>query len=126
MRALLDTSVLIGAAGPGDLEGAISAASLAELHFGVLVAADPVERGRRAQRLGVVEATFEPFPIDAAVAREWGRLAAAVVQRGGRPRRRTMDLAIAATANVTGVPLITHNVADFKIVADLVDVRAAA
>jgi predicted nucleic acid-binding protein len=37
-----------------------------------------------------------------------------------------MDLAIAATANLAGVPLITHNVADFKIVADLVDVRAAA
>jgi hypothetical protein len=29
---VLDTSVLIGAEGPGDLEGAISAASLAELH----------------------------------------------------------------------------------------------
>lgn len=126
MRALLDTSVLIGAAGPCALEGAISAASLAELHFGVLVASDPVERGRRAQRLGVVEATFEPFPIDAPVAREWGRLAAAVIARGGPPRRRTMDLAIAATANVAGVPLLTHNVADFKIVADLVDVRAAA
>jgi toxin FitB len=125
MRGLLDTSVLIGAVGPGDLEGAISAASLAELHFGVLVASDPVERGRRAQRLGVVEATFEPIPIDAAVAREWGRLAAAVVDRGGRPRRRAMDLAIAATANVAGVPLFTHDVADFKIVADLVDVRAA-
>ena len=38
MRALLDTSVLIGADDPGDLDGAISAASLAELHFGVLVA----------------------------------------------------------------------------------------
>ena len=126
MRALLDTSVLIGAAGPGDLDGAISAASLAELHFGVLVASDPVERGRRAQRLGVVEATFEPLPIDAAVAREWGRLAAAVAERGGRPRRRAMDLAIAATANVAGVPLITHDVADFQLVADLVDVRAAA
>src|SRR4051794_13322087 len=126
MRALLDTSVLIGAADPGALAGAISAASLAELHFGVLVASDPVERGRRAQRLGVVEATFEPFPIDAAVAREWGRLAAAVDERGGRPRRRTLGLAIAATANVAGVPLITHNIADFKIVADLVEVRAAA
>jgi predicted nucleic acid-binding protein len=124
VRALLDTSVLIGATSPGDLEGAISAASLAELHFGALVARDADERGRRAVRLGVVEATFDPLPVDAAVAREWGRLAAAVVERGGQPRRRAMDLAIAATANVAGVPLMTHNVADFELIADLVDVRA--
>jgi predicted nucleic acid-binding protein len=123
VRALLDTSVLIGAAVPGDLEGAISAASLAELHFGVLVAQNEVERGRRTQRLGVIEATFDPLPIDAPVAREWGRLAARIVERGGRPRRRAMDLAIAATANVAGVPLLTHNEADFNLVADLVDVR---
>jgi toxin FitB len=124
MRALLDTPVLIGAEQPGDLEGAISAATLAELHFGVLVAADPLERGLRAQRLGVIEATFDPLPIDAAVAREWGRLAATVVDRGGQPRRRAMDLAIAATANVAGVPLLTLNAADFRLIADLVDVRA--
>ena len=71
-RVLLDTSVLIGAHDPGDLEGAISAASLAELHFGTLLASDPDERARRAQRLGVIEATFEPLPVDAPVAREWG------------------------------------------------------
>jgi predicted nucleic acid-binding protein len=124
MRALLDTSVLIGAKAPADLEGAISAASLAELHFGVLVARDETERGRRAQRLGVIEATFDPLPIDAPVAREWGRLAAAIVVRGGRPRRRAMDLAIAATANVAGVPLLTDNEADFKLIDDLVQVRA--
>ena len=125
MRAILDTSVLIGATSPGDLEeGAISAASLAELHFGALVARDADERGRRALRLGVVEATFDPLPIDAAVAREWGRLAASVAERGGRPRKRAMDLAIAATANVAGVPLLTHNVTDFQLISDLVDVRA--
>jgi predicted nucleic acid-binding protein len=124
VRALLDTSVLIGSESPGDLEGAISAASLAELHFGALVGRDADERGRRAQRLGVIEATFDPLPVDAGVAREWGRLAARVVERGGRPRRRAMDLAIAATANVAGVPLVTHNVADFRLIADLVDVRA--
>ena len=123
MRALLDTSVLIGSQSPGDLEGAISAASLAELHFGVLVAPDPDERARRSLRLGVIEATFDPLPLDAAVAREWGRLAAAVTARGGRPRRRAMNLAIAATANVAGVPLVTHNVADFQLVEDLVRVQ---
>jgi toxin FitB len=121
MRALLDTSVLIGADEPGDLEGAISAGSLAELHFGALVAGDDDERARRALRLGVIESTFEPLPIDTAVAREWGRLAAAVQTRGGQPRRRALDLAIAATANVHSVPLLTHNSADFQIIADLVE-----
>ncbi len=124
MRALLDTSVLIADDGPDGLETAISAASLAELHFGVLVARDDDERARRAQRLGIVEATFHPLPFDAAVAREWGRLAAAVVSRGGQPRRRAVDLVIAATANAHNVPLLTHNVKDFHDIVDLVDVRA--
>ena len=121
-RILLDTSVLIGSADPGDLEGAISAASLAELHFGSLVARDPDERARRAQRLGVIEATFEPIPVDSPIAREWGRLAAAVAERGGQPRRRAIDLAIAATANRYEVPLLTADIADFAIIDDLVEV----
>jgi toxin FitB len=124
MRAILDTSVLIGAKQPDELEGAISSASLAELHFGVLVADDNDERARRGLRLGVIESTFEPLPVDASVAREWGRLAAAVRSRGGQPRRRAMDLAIAATATVHGVPLLTHDVGDFVLIDDLVDVRA--
>jgi hypothetical protein len=41
----------------------------------VQVAHDPDERARRGLRLGVIESTFEPLPIDAPVAREWGRLA---------------------------------------------------
>jgi len=125
VRAILDTSVLIGAEAPANVDGAISAASLAELHFGALVARDDAERARRVQRLGVVEATFDPLPVDADVAREWGRLAAAVAQRGGAPRRRTMDLVIAATANVHQVALLTRDVADLRIIDDMVDVRPA-
>ena len=124
MRALLDTSVLIGADDPGALEGAISAACLAELHFGVLVAHDDDERARRGLRLGVIEATFEPLAIDAAIAREWGRLAAAVLTRGGQPRRRALALAIAATANIHNVPLLTFDTSDFQLIDDLVDVRS--
>jgi predicted nucleic acid-binding protein len=115
--------VLIGAEAPGELEGAISAATLAELHFGVLVAGDDDERARRAQRLGVVEATFDPLPMDAAVGREWGRLAAAVAARGGQPPRRAIDLAIAATANVHRVPLLTRDIKDFSGLTDVVDIR---
>jgi toxin FitB len=123
-RVLLDTSVLLGAGVPVGVEAAISVASLAELHFGVLVATDPDERARRAQRLGVIEATFDPLPVDAAVAREWGRLAAAVAERGGQPRRRAVDLVIAATANVHDVPLLTADTADLAIIDDLVDAQA--
>jgi predicted nucleic acid-binding protein len=72
----------------------------------------------------VIEATFDPLAIDSAVAREWGRLAAAVTERGGQPRRRAADLAIAATANVHGVPLLTADTADLAIIDDLVRVQA--
>jgi toxin FitB len=123
MRALLDTSVLIGEQGPRDIEAAISVASLTELHFGVLLATDDDERAARTQRLGAIESTFDPLPISAEVAREWGRLAAAVRKRGGQPRRRAIDLAIAATANVHRVPLLTDNVDDFRLIEDLVDVQ---
>lgn len=123
MRALIDTSVLIGDESPPNVEAAISVASIAELHFGVLVAVDADERARRTARLGVIESTFDPLPITDHIAREWGRLSAAVSTRGGKPRRRAVDLVIAATANVHGVPLLTHNIRDFQIISDLVDVR---
>ena len=125
MRALLDASVLIGELPPpGDVEAAISVVSITELHFGVLVADDDDERARRTARLAVVEATFDPLPVSVEVARIWGRLAAAVTRRGGNPRRRQVDLAIAATAQVEGVPLLTENVADFQIIGDLIDARS--
>ena len=124
MRALLDTSVLIGDTAPEGIEAAVSVASIAELHFGVLVASDDDERALRTQRLGAIESAVDPLPITVEIAREWGRLAAAVRTRGGQPRKRTMDLAIAATANVHRVPLLTENLADFQTISDLVDARS--
>ncbi len=126
MRALLDTSLLISDTAPDGVEAAISVASIAELHFGVLITHDEDERAVRTQRLGAIESTFDPLPITAEVAREWGRLAAAVSTRGGQPRKRTMDLAIAATANVHKVPLVAENIGDFQIISDLVDAREPA
>ena len=124
MRALLDTSVLIGELPPlDDVEAAISVASITELHFGVLVCDDDDERARRTARLSVVEATFDPLPVSVEVARVWGQLAAAVARRGGNPRPRQIDLAIAATAQVEKVPLLTENIGDFQIIDDLVDAR---
>jgi toxin FitB len=121
---LLDTSVLIqGHSDPLD-QVAISAVSIAELHFGALVVSDDNVRAQRLQRLARIEETFLAFPFDTNVARECGRLYAALAKRGGKPRRHTFDLAIAATANVHGVPLLTLNAADFKLIDDLVDVRS--
>lgn len=123
---LLDTSVLI-AEQPVEagLSAAISAVSVAELHFGVLRSRDERQRAHRLTRLGLITSRFpSPLPVDDLVAREWGNLMAAVVARGGQPRRRAADLAIAATARVHGVPLMTANAKDFAIVDDLVDVRA--
>ena len=115
--------MLIAAEGPGDVEGAISAASLAELYFGTLRATTDDERARRVQRLGVIEATFDPLPSTRCGAR-MGATGRRRRRPGAQPRRRAIDLAIAATANVHRAPLLTHDVADFAVIDDLVDVRS--
>jgi toxin FitB len=126
MRAIVDTSVLISDdPGLAPEEASISVVSLAELHFGLLLARDPSERARRLRRLGFVEAEFDPIPIDAEIAREWGVLASLSVARGLQPRRRAMDLLIAATARVLDVPLITLD-QDLVPLADVLDVRTRA
>lgn len=128
MRLVLDTSILIGggwSAIPG-AEPAISAISIAELHFGLLIA-DAETRALRANRLGLIEARFpEPLPLDDRVARILGELQAAVAERGGQPRKRTADLAIAATAKANDAVLLTANAKDFKLIGDLVMVRTPA
>ena len=63
-RGLLDTSVLIARQDDADVaqslpqEVSISVATLAELHYGVLVAKDDIARQHRLRRLGVIEATL--------------------------------------------------------------------
>jgi predicted nucleic acid-binding protein len=52
----------------------------------------------------------------------YGRLASAVVDAGRQPRRRAMDLLIAATAHAHGARLCTRNAADFAGLEDLVDI----
>jgi predicted nucleic acid-binding protein len=126
VHAVLDTSVLIGDTGiPRGVQLSISVVSIAELHFGLLLANDDDTRARRLERLGLIEARFpDPLPVDDRVARAWGQLKATVARRGGSPRKRTADLAIAATARVHEAVLITANAKDLKLVEDLVDVRA--
>ncbi|WP_433802973.1 type II toxin-antitoxin system VapC family toxin [Actinomycetospora sp. CA-084318] len=113
MRAILDTSVLIGT-DVGELEGdlAISTVSLAELHYGVLVGRDRAVRGERLRRLTALRAAFDAIPVDDAVATSYGLLASAVAQAGRSPRPRGMDLLIAATAHAHAQRLYTRNAED--------------
>jgi predicted nucleic acid-binding protein len=124
MKVILDTSVLIAQQPlPPEFDVGISTVSLAELHFGLLKTQDPDERARRAAHLGRVEAGFSTHPLDGRVARALGQLQATVASRGGKPRARTADLAIAATALTLEAVLLTRNYKDFKLVDDLIDVR---
>ena len=101
---------------------AISAATLAELHFGVLVAGAPSIRAERLRRLSALQRQFDALPVDDAVAASYGQLAAAVVAAGRRPRTRAMDLLIAATAHAHGARLYTRNAGDLIGLDDLLDV----
>lgn len=123
MRALLDTSVVIASdVGPLDGELAISAITLAELHFGVLVAKERKVRAERLRRLLALQRNFDALPLDEAVAASYGQMAAAVVDAGRQPRARSMDLLIAATAHAHSAQLYTRNADDFQGLDDLIDV----
>jgi len=123
VRAILDTSVVIGTAvRPLDEELGISTITLAELHFGVLVAKGSTVRAERLRRLLVLQRRFDALPLDEAVAASYGQVAAAVVEAGRQPRARSMDLLIAATAHAHSARLYTRNPADFGGLDDLIEV----
>ncbi len=122
MKAILDTSVLIATdVPPLDGELAISSASLAELHFGVLVTADTAIRAERLRRLSYFQRTFDALPVDDDVAASYGQLAAAVAAVGRQPRSGVMDLLIAATAHAHSARLYTRNAIDLAGVEHLID-----
>jgi predicted nucleic acid-binding protein len=122
-RSVLDTSVLVASEIP-ELPGelAVSAASLAELHFGALVTDDPRVRAERVRRLVVIEHLYTPLPIDGEVARSYGHLASEVARAGREPRVRAMDLLIAATAHAHDAALVTRNSEDLRGVEHLVEI----
>jgi predicted nucleic acid-binding protein len=124
-RAILDTSVVIGPEmEPATGIVAISAVTLAELHFGVLVAKSTGIRAERLRRLSAIQRKFDALPVDDAVAASYGLLASAVVEAGRQPRRRTADLLIAATAHAHGAALYTRNADDFIGLDEHIDVIA--
>ena len=128
-RGLIDTSVVIDlelierADLPAEI--AVSAITMAELAAGPHATTDPAERARRQDRLQRAEATFEPLPVDTAVARACGRVYAAVGAAGRKARgRRAVDLCIAATAVAAGLPLYTRNLDDFAGLSEILEIVA--
>src|SRR5487761_1199770 len=105
---LLDTSVVIDwddaavmAALPE--ETAVCTITLAELAAGPHLASTSAERSRLQARLQQAEATFDPLPFDAAAARSYGQVVAAVGGVGRSHRPRIADLLIAAVAHANGL-----------------------
>ena len=126
-RGLIDTSVVIDLDAidierlPREL--AVSSMTMAELAAGPHATTDAAERARRQDRLQRAEATFEPLPVDANVARAYGRVYAVVVAAGRKARgRRTIDLLIAATAVAADLPLYTRNPDDFAGLSELLEI----
>lgn len=122
MRALLDTSFFIAhesgrPLGAADhvTETEISMVTVSELTLGVLVASDAT-RSARVATLVNVEATWEPIPIDAAVARQFAHTASALKQEGRRIG--LLDVMIAATAIVHDLPVVTQD-SDFSLIPGL-------
>ncbi|HEY1620096.1 MAG TPA: type II toxin-antitoxin system VapC family toxin [Streptosporangiaceae bacterium] len=125
-RGLVDTNILIlrnwidHAELPAEM--AISAITLAELSAGPHEVRrndeqdsydEYAERARRLDVLQRAENEFDPIPFDAEAARIYGRIAAAIIAAGRKPRRRIADLMIAATAIAEDLALYTTNPADF-------------
>ena len=134
-QGLLDTNILILRrwVDPAELpnEMAISAITLAELSAGPHQVRPNSEQstydehGERARRLDVLqraEHEFDPIPFGVEAARIYGRVTASVVAVGRKPRRRAIDLMIAATAIAEELPLYTTNPDDFDGLRNLLTV----
>jgi predicted nucleic acid-binding protein len=111
---LLDTTVLIEPI-PGVVDiTEISIVSVIELIAGINAATDETTRTARSARLDAVLAAYDPLPVDTQVAVAYRLVDALVRSKGRRPRARLADLLIASTAIAHGLPLVTHNPADFQ------------
>ncbi|MGH3273966.1 MAG: hypothetical protein ACRDNZ_06515 [Streptosporangiaceae bacterium] len=72
------------------------------------------ERARRLDVLQRAENEFDPIRFDAEAARVYGRMTAAVIDAGRKPRHRIADLMIASIAVVEELALYTTNPSDFS------------
>ena len=110
---LLDTSVFIALESGrplGELPErvAVSVVSVGELQLGVLAAADPGTRSRRADTLALARAA-DPLPISEAVMSSWARLVADCRAANVHRVVKLMDALIAATAIEHGLAVITQD-----------------
>jgi len=124
-RGIVDASILIEPPAETELPEAasVSAITLAELAAGVHATKDLRERAIRQERLQRVEATLEAIPFDAAAARSYGRVFAAVVAGGRKARgKRAVDPFIAATAAAADLPLYARNIDDFSGLEAVVEI----
>jgi predicted nucleic acid-binding protein len=78
----------------------------------------------RLARLSGLQRRFDPLPVDDSVAESYGRLAAKTVSHGRQPRRRAMDVLIAATAHAHSASLYTRNAEDLRGLEDLIEIVA--
>jgi predicted nucleic acid-binding protein len=113
VKGLLDTSVFIAAESGRPLdeqripeETAVSVVTLAELHAGVLAAADVDVRARRLATLDAV-GDIELIGIDESAARTWARMRVHLADSGRRVN--VNDLWIAAVAASRGLPVVTQD-----------------
>jgi len=100
----------------------ITAVTMAELHQGVVMTADPATKALRNEQLGAAIIEFTPLPFDGEAAARYGTLVALTMAAGRSPRPRRMDLMIAAIASVHGLPLYTRNAKDFRGLESLLEV----
>lgn len=100
----------------------ITAVTMAELHQGVVMTADPATKALRNEQLGAAIIEFTPLPFDGEAAARYGTLVALTMAAGRSPRPRRMDLMIAAIASVHGLPLYTRSAKDFRGLESLLEV----
>ncbi len=110
---LLDTSVFIARESQRPLdtgrlpeESAISAVTIGELRWGVLMAQDEDTRSRRLDTLSAVQ-RLEPVPVDERVAAAWASLRQRLKAAG--QRMEINDSWIAATAIAHRWPVVTQD-----------------
>ena len=84
----------------------MSVITIAELHAGVLAAADTDIRARRLATLESV-ADIHALAVDEAAARVWARMRVHLAQTGRRVR--VNDLWIAAVAAANSLPVVTQD-----------------
>jgi predicted nucleic acid-binding protein len=111
--ALLDTSTFIAQESSRRLDidrlppqAAVSAVTIGELRWGVLMAEDDTVRSRRLQTL-TAALRLEPVPVDDSVAASWALLRRLLKTAG--VRMEVNDSWIAATALAHGWPVATQD-----------------